>query len=305
MNADKAQLTIVIPVYNRANIVRRTLDSVANQTLRPLKVILVDNNSTDNSLEVISAWKQEVETSDFQVTIISETKPGACAARNAGLRLVDTEWTMFFDSDDEMLPDHAMRAMSATDGVDIVSWDVLLHRLNGSTRRLRFITKDVLYNNIMHGSFATQRYILKTELARKVGAWDEEVKVCNDVEFGVRILHHSPKITWLDKPYTVHVHETVQSLTNATPDRLSVVEKTYDTIRQNLPEECRHWADLQQLIKISTWASDYPEAEEVVNEILSRQPFMRRQLWRVLYKYSLHGGRGVARIYRALTYIGF
>ncbi len=304
MKATEAQLTIVIPIYNRADIVRRTLNSVAKQTLRPLKVILVDNNSTDNSLEVISAWRQEVETSNFQVTIISEMKPGACAARNAGLRLVETPWTMFFDSDDEMLPDHAMRAMSATDGVDIVAWDVLLHRLNGATRRLRFIVNDCVYNNIMHSSFSTQRYMAKTNLFRQIGGWNERLSVYDDCELGTRLLRTNPRIIHLGS-LTVHVHESEESITLGSSNRLKKLNVGLDAIRENLPSECRHWVDLQQLIKISTWASDYPEAEEVVNEILSRQPFMRRQLWRVLYKYSLHGGRGVARIYRALTYIGF
>lgn len=51
------ELTIVIPVYNRAGIVGRTLESVQRQTLRPLRVVLVDNNSTDATPEVLRAWK--------------------------------------------------------------------------------------------------------------------------------------------------------------------------------------------------------------------------------------------------------
>ena len=44
---NQIQLTVIIPVYNRASLVKRTLESVEQQTLRPLRVILVDNNSTD------------------------------------------------------------------------------------------------------------------------------------------------------------------------------------------------------------------------------------------------------------------
>ncbi|MGN0223934.1 MAG: glycosyltransferase family 2 protein, partial [Muribaculaceae bacterium] len=52
------ELTIVIPVYNRATIVERTLASVAAQTLRPLSVVLVDNNSTDGTLSVLQRWAE-------------------------------------------------------------------------------------------------------------------------------------------------------------------------------------------------------------------------------------------------------
>ena len=49
-------VTIVIPVYNRAHTIARTLRSIDTQTLRPAHVILVDNNSSDNSVDVMRAW---------------------------------------------------------------------------------------------------------------------------------------------------------------------------------------------------------------------------------------------------------
>ncbi len=54
-------ITLVIPVHNRAAIVERTLQSVECQTARPLRVILVDNNSTDNTLQVLRRWKAAAE----------------------------------------------------------------------------------------------------------------------------------------------------------------------------------------------------------------------------------------------------
>ena len=53
------ELTVVVPVYNRAKLVSRTLDSIAAQTLRPLDVILVDNASTDASKAVMHKWMAE------------------------------------------------------------------------------------------------------------------------------------------------------------------------------------------------------------------------------------------------------
>ena len=88
-------ITIIIPVYNRAGIVGPTLDAVAAQTWRPLNVILVDNASTDNTLQVLNQWKKSVERPDFKVEVIEERTPGASAARNAGLRRATTRWTMF------------------------------------------------------------------------------------------------------------------------------------------------------------------------------------------------------------------
>ena len=57
-------VSIIIPVYNRAGIVGRTLQSVAAQSYRPLELILVDNNSTDNTLEVLNGFKSRHESPD-------------------------------------------------------------------------------------------------------------------------------------------------------------------------------------------------------------------------------------------------
>ena len=65
---DKAKLTIVIPVKDRAGIVDATLDSVHKQRLRPLDVVLVDNGSTDGTLAVLQAWKEHCEGPGFRVT---------------------------------------------------------------------------------------------------------------------------------------------------------------------------------------------------------------------------------------------
>ena len=74
-------VTIVIPVYNRAHTIARTLRSIDAQTLRPARVILVDNNSSDSSVDAMRAW---ADGKDY-VTLLSQPRPGACAARNRGL----------------------------------------------------------------------------------------------------------------------------------------------------------------------------------------------------------------------------
>ena len=99
-------LSIIIPVYNREKIVSATLNCVAAQTFRPLNLILVDNNSSDGTLQVLLDFKEAHQTPDFSITVLQESTPGACAARNCGLRAARSEWIMFFDSDDLMTPDY-------------------------------------------------------------------------------------------------------------------------------------------------------------------------------------------------------
>ena len=99
------EVSIIIPVYNRAAVVPATLDSVLSQTHRPLQVVLVDNYSTDDTLQVLQDFKRDHEQEDFKVVVTREPHRTAGAARNNGFEQATGEWVLFFDSDDIMEED--------------------------------------------------------------------------------------------------------------------------------------------------------------------------------------------------------
>ena len=76
-------ITIVIPAYNRAHTLSRTLASIEKQNVAPAKVVLVDNASSDSTLSLIRDWAAKPHP--FEVTVVAEQKRGACAARNRGV----------------------------------------------------------------------------------------------------------------------------------------------------------------------------------------------------------------------------
>lgn len=195
MKNEDSILAIVIPVYNRAGIVERTLASLAAQTLRPLHVVLVDNASTDSTLEVLLSWRDSVQTDGFIVDVLQCPTPGAAAARNMGLSAVKEPWTMFFDSDDTMPPTHAEKVVGHINGTDVIGWDV--EEINGNkSRLLPFVHQGKEnYDNLFHGGMATQRWAARTELFKSAGRWDETVRYWDDIELGARILARKPLVT--------------------------------------------------------------------------------------------------------------
>ena len=68
------EVTIIIPVYNRATVVGATLQSVVDQTHRPLQVVLVDNDSTDDTMQVLETFKREHPGADMSIVITSESQ---------------------------------------------------------------------------------------------------------------------------------------------------------------------------------------------------------------------------------------
>ena len=90
------KVSVIIPVYNVENYLRQCLDSVINQTLKDIEIILVDDGSTDSSLSICNEYAQK----DNRITVLTQQNKGAGAARNMGIESSHSEFVIFLDSDD-------------------------------------------------------------------------------------------------------------------------------------------------------------------------------------------------------------
>lgn len=88
------KISVVIPLYNKRNCISEALNSVFNQSYTDFEVVVVDDGSTDGSLEVVR------EFSDKRLRIIEKTNSGVSATRNAGIAAAANEWIAFLDADD-------------------------------------------------------------------------------------------------------------------------------------------------------------------------------------------------------------
>ncbi|MEA5550657.1 glycosyltransferase family A protein [Anabaena cylindrica UHCC 0172] len=90
-------VTVIIPVYNYANYIAATLDSVFAQTYRPIEVIVVDDGSTDNSAEIMLGYPE--------VQYLYQSNQGVSVARNMAIAAAKGEFIAFLDADDLWKPD--------------------------------------------------------------------------------------------------------------------------------------------------------------------------------------------------------
>ena len=101
----KPYFSVVIPLYNKASHVARSIISVLSQTFADFEVIIVNDASTDHSIEEAKKIK------DRRIRILDrdEPGPGGYAARNLGIKVANGDWVAFLDADDEWFPDHLER----------------------------------------------------------------------------------------------------------------------------------------------------------------------------------------------------
>jgi len=98
----KPFFSVIMPVYNRADLVKDSIVSVLNQSFDDFELICIDDGSTDNTLLVL----KEIANRDKRIKLISHQNKGRCAARNEGINAAAGEWIAFLDSDDFYLENH-------------------------------------------------------------------------------------------------------------------------------------------------------------------------------------------------------
>ncbi len=109
INAQPAlDLTVIVPAFNRASMIARTLNSIRAQDSQPKEIIVVDDASQDTTLDVVQQWSKET---DYPVKIIPlSTNSGPANARNIGIKEATTRYVSIIDSDDEYTA-HALRTL--------------------------------------------------------------------------------------------------------------------------------------------------------------------------------------------------
>lgn len=308
------KVSIVIPVYNRARVLPRTLESVARQTYRPLEVVLVDNNSIDNSSEVIHAFADS--HNDLEVKLLSETTPGACAARNTGFGSASGDWVMFFDSDDAMSPDHVQRMATAAENhpeAQMIAWPRRLVDPDGSEEVKPVRPADVIANHLLHSTLPTQAWAARRDWLAEAPLWDESLPAWNDYEYALRLLLRRPAIVWLDGEVTVTVYSSgAESITGTGfSDRHGYWESVLDKMQAELENadidgrtRLLRIVDFRRLTLAAIYHREgHPDLAEPLRdkalEALSHKWLTRLTMPR-LYRRIASGARGSARLARLL-----
>ncbi len=117
------KVSVIVPVYNTGQYLHACIQSILNQTLTDLELILIDDGSTDESGKICDSYEQQ----DHRVRVVHKKNAGVSAARNTGIEMAAGEYIGFVDSDDTIQPQmyESMYRAAKEHGTDIVMCDAV------------------------------------------------------------------------------------------------------------------------------------------------------------------------------------
>jgi len=179
------EISVVIPTYNRYDLIKRAIKSVLAQILRPKEIIVVDDGSNDNT--------QQLQNDFPDIIYIYQENRGVAAARNTGIQKASSEWIAFLDSDDEFHP-HKLQKQRAfhQENPDIfMSYTAERWIRNGKVvkipKKYRKIGHNPFLENLSYCNIAPSSVLLHRKILNDVGVFDEALRVCEDYDMWLRI----------------------------------------------------------------------------------------------------------------------
>lgn len=214
-------VSIIIPTFNREDIVGRAIDSALAQTYERKEIIVVDDGSTDGTLDLLKKYEPA------GVRIIAQQNRGPSAARNRGVCESRGQLLAFLDSDDVWLPEKLERqvrlleragrdvpcclcnAIVRSPGRDIPSFDLA---------PLEISCPEGVWTNATEvlstrGVVFTQAVIARRDVFSRIGGFDEDLRLMEDWDLSLRLSQEGP-LAFIAEPLVIYHRDREDNLSN-------------------------------------------------------------------------------------------
>ena len=217
-----AKLSIIVPVFNMEKYIERCLDSLVNQTLNDIEIIIVNDGSYDKSKEIIQKYLKKYIS---KIKYFEKQNGGLSSARNYGIKYAKGEYIAFLDSDDyvEINMYEEMYNLAKQENSDIVECDFIWEWEKEGESREQNILKKIKYDK-------RRDYKNKKEMMKRprVIAWNKLIKreiieknniifpeglIYEDLEFFYKLIPYVNRISYINK-YFVHYVQREDSISN-------------------------------------------------------------------------------------------
>lgn len=227
-------VSVIIPVYNGEKYLQACLDSVSSQTYKTLETLIVDDGSTDRSMEIAENWPGPK-------TLIRQKNGDVSSARNAGAEAARGEFLAFLDQDDLWEPEKVRKQIalfSADPSLDLVFTDLIKffpggkrHHASDKHTLALSLTRENLFKKLaVKNVLMPSAVMVKKSSFMHAGRFDPSFKTCGDYELWLRMAAMDMNFRYLPEPLTLyryHGENTSRKTEVMHLDRVKVMDKIF------------------------------------------------------------------------------
>lgn len=300
---DNPLVSVVIPLYNGEKFIRECLESVYQQTYRPIEVIVVDDGSTDRSPEMVREFPGEKKLIRIPNSDVSH-------ARNVGVENARGELIAFLDQDDKWLPEKIekqVKLFRENPDVDLIFTDLIKfypsgkrHHAPDKHRLALSLTDENLFSQlVIKNVLMPSAVMVKKESFLAAGAFDPEFRTCGDYEMWLRMAARGMKFCYLPEPLTLyrqHGENTSRQAEVMYRDRIKAIEKTFTD--EQLTEQ-------QKKLKSAALAAAYMEGAHAFFGVKEYRKFLENARRAFSLDKRVVNWKFIRRWVRSYVYLGF
>ncbi|MGN0417205.1 glycosyltransferase family 2 protein [Anaerostipes faecalis] len=243
------QVSVIVPVYKSEKYLKRCVQSILNQKLKDIELILIDDGSPDKSGSICDEFRKL----DHRIYVIHQENTGVAAARNAGLKVAKGKYITFVDSDDFIEPDMYEKMLEKAEKYqsDIVMCDCIkdngltaipyTHDIrsgfyNNEQLKKEYYPHLLIMENVEYPATISNCVLLfKTELVNGSSyiRYLNGVRFSEDLLFGAQIMYHATSFYYMKNKYFYHYWSNPYSVTHTfAPDKWNDYKKLHYEIKE-------------------------------------------------------------------------
>lgn len=218
----KDLISIVIPVYNVEDYLERCLNSVILQTYKNIEILLINDGSTDNSLEICKKYAN----TDNRIKIINQKNKGASSARNKGIECATGKYITFVDSDDWVETNFIEKLYEEIEDNDVIRCQYFVNReqeeipIQENIKKVEKYSKEQLKKEIIYQFLTGKKMcyiyllLIKKDILKKINNFNENLYIMEDTCFYLDLLCNINKIKFIPDNLYHHYYNSESLVTS-------------------------------------------------------------------------------------------